>query len=65
MCLFLTRFVFGVSSSRPPSACSPGFEYSERTILGVNAASKWAQELAELNLAAVATPFYKGYKVGP
>lgn len=40
-----------------------GFEYNERSILGVNAASKWAQELAELNLAAVATPFYKGYKV--
>ncbi|CAM9222359.1 unnamed protein product, partial [Pylaiella littoralis] len=39
-----------------------GFEYNERTILGVNAASKWAQELADLNLAAVATPFYKGYK---
>lgn len=29
----------------------------------MNAASKWAQEIAELNLAAVATPFYKGYKV--
>lgn len=40
-----------------------GFEYNERTVLGVNAASKWAQEIAELNLAAVATPFYKGYKV--
>ncbi|CAN0214797.1 unnamed protein product [Ectocarpus sp. 6 AP-2014] len=39
-----------------------GFEYNERTVLGVNAASKWAQEIAELNLAAVATPFYKGYK---
>lgn len=41
----------------------PGFEYNERSILGVNAASKWAQELADLNLAAVATPFYRGYKV--
>eukprot|EP00903_Cladosiphon_okamuranus_P010300 g9748.t1 len=39
-----------------------GFEYNERSIFGVNAASKWAQELADLNLAAVATPFYKGYK---
>lgn len=39
-----------------------GFEYSEKTILGVNAASKWAQELAELNLAIKATPFYLGYK---
>lgn len=44
-------------------SCASGFEYNERTILGVNAASKWAQELADLNLAAVATPFYKGYKV--
>lgn len=39
-----------------------GFEYSEKTILGVNAASKWAQEMAELNLAIKATPFYLGYK---
>ena len=43
--------------------CHSGFEYNERSVLGVNAASKWAQELADLNLAAVATPFYKGYKV--
>lgn len=39
-----------------------GFEYSEKTILGVNAASKWTQEMAELNLAIKATPFYLGYK---
>lgn len=39
-----------------------GFEYSERSVLGVNAASKWHQELAELGLAARAKPFYLGYK---
>ena len=39
-----------------------GFEYREENILGVNAASKWSQELAELNLAIKATPFYLGYK---
>lgn len=39
-----------------------GFDYNQASILGTNAASKWAQELAELNLAKVAKPFYLGYK---
>ncbi|CAN0154442.1 unnamed protein product, partial [Ascophyllum nodosum] len=39
-----------------------GFEYNERNLLGVDAASKWHQDLAELSLAAKATPFYLGYK---
>lgn len=45
-----------------PLLCFSGFEYSERNVLGVNAASKWCQELSELSLAKSAKPFYLGYK---